>query len=496
MRSFILLLLPLLFLSKPSISSRSFHDPSGRTLFYHGVNAIYKTFPFYPDYQTFTLDTSLSSDDFQRLRSWGMNFIRLYVGWEGLEPIKGQYNFTLLQEIKNIVRLAKQFNFTVLLDAHQDLLSKKFCGEGMPDWAVLSNSSFPRPVADEIIRDENGYPVISECLKTLFAKFYFAYDITQTFDDLYENKDGIAESFAEFWKMVASEFKDEDNVIGYEIINEPFFGNFYNHFKELLYPGYTDLYKLQPLYDRVSEKIRLVDNETIIFFEPNVLDIPYIGFTHGPGGEIYKEKQVLSFHIYCGASSPTSKFDNYKCKFIDWLLFKPKLARAEGLGIPSFLTEFGAVKDSIYESSELSNVAGRAEENLVSWAYWQYKGYNDITTAGKSNEEGFYNEDGSLQTSKVKALARTYAYAVTGKVEKNYFEADSGKFELIFKWKKCSLNTEIYVSEEFYYRNGLKYKIEGCNVCQLRRIAERFYFELVGGENLEDGSKIRILIHE
>ena len=33
--------------------------------------------------------------------------------------------------------------------------------------------------------------------------------------------DGIAESFTNFWQAVASFFKDEPNVIGYELLNEP-----------------------------------------------------------------------------------------------------------------------------------------------------------------------------------------------------------------------------------------------------------------------------------
>ncbi len=27
------------------------------------------------------------------------------------------------------------------------------------------------------------------------------------------------------WKLIAVEFKDEPNVIGYELLNKPFFGN-------------------------------------------------------------------------------------------------------------------------------------------------------------------------------------------------------------------------------------------------------------------------------
>lgn len=45
---------------------------------------------------------------------------------------------------------------------------------------------------------------------------------------------------------------------------------------------------------------------------------------------------------------------------------------------------------------------------MVGWAYWEFKKYADLTTSAGTGSEGFYNADGSLQTSKVKALTRTY----------------------------------------------------------------------------------------
>ena len=47
-----------------------------------------------------------------------MNLIRLYVSWEGTEPVKGQYNVTYLEEVKKIVDRCAKFNITVILDAH------------------------------------------------------------------------------------------------------------------------------------------------------------------------------------------------------------------------------------------------------------------------------------------------------------------------------------------------------------------------------------------
>jgi endoglycosylceramidase len=54
--------------------------------------------------------------------------------------------------------MAAKHNISVLLDSHQDLFSKKFCGEGFPDWTV-NRTTFPWPLPVKIRFDEQGYPL-------------------------------------------------------------------------------------------------------------------------------------------------------------------------------------------------------------------------------------------------------------------------------------------------------------------------------------------------
>jgi hypothetical protein len=58
---------------------------------------------------------------------------------------------------------------------------------------------------------------------------------------------------------------------------------------------------------------------------------------------------------------------------------------------------------------EITQVADVAEENLVGWAYWQFKTFKDFTSLNFLGSEGFYNNDGTVQKIKVKALTRPYA---------------------------------------------------------------------------------------
>ena len=76
--------------------------------------------------------------------------------------------------------------------------------------------------------------------------------------------------------------------------------------------------------------------------------------------------------------------------------------------MPLVITEFGACLTEGPCSQEINQVGDVADENLVGWAYWQFKIYKDLTTTAGTGSEGFYNVDGSLQQKKLKALTRTY----------------------------------------------------------------------------------------
>jgi len=59
-------------------------------------------------------------------------------------------------------------------------------------------------------------------------------------------------------------------------------------------------------------------------------------------------------------------------------------------------------------------VGDAADKYVAGWAYWQFKNYADLTTSAGTGSEGFYNEDGTLQDWKVKALSRTYVMLTQG----------------------------------------------------------------------------------
>lgn len=100
--------------------------------------------------------------------------------------------------------------------------------------------------------------------------------------------------------QMAHTFSSEPNIIGYELLNEPFvasrtsIGVPYNLWRR----SRTETKYLQPLYDRLSLAIRKIDPRTLIWYEPATGGGSDAGkgFRSTPGGE--DAKSVMSFHSY------------------------------------------------------------------------------------------------------------------------------------------------------------------------------------------------------
>lgn len=383
--------------------------------------------------------------------------------------------------------MCNQYNISVLLDSHQDLFSKKFCGEGFPDWAVQNNKSFPFPLPFKLRRDEHGYPLMEDCLKKPFALFYLTYDVMKFQQDFFTNEHGLADSFAKMWVEVVKLMKDEPNVIGYEIINEPSGANIYYYPYNFLWPGVSNNKYLLPFYKRVHKALRAVDKEKLFFFEPSVVDVFGGGFAETPGGIFELDKQVLSYHLYCPLVTPLGEPKSASfCKMFDEGGLKVKFENYKSLGIGGFLTEFGALSDSTKSADEVLRITKQAEDNWQSWTYWQFKYFEDVTTAAKpATTESFYFENGTLQSHKVRALTHPYAYAICGEPVTTHFTDTS--FELTYKPGDChGTYTEIYINEPLYFPHGFGVTFTPeCQECHLEGVIKSYY-KVVTPERLKN----------
>lgn len=107
-------------------------DEHGRYVYFHGVNTSGSTKVPLIDQQTgaftyigrpFALDRARY--EFSRMRRMGLNSIRLLLMWEGIEPeARGQYDEEYLSYIREMVKIAGEYDIYVLLDMHQDMFSR------------------------------------------------------------------------------------------------------------------------------------------------------------------------------------------------------------------------------------------------------------------------------------------------------------------------------------------------------------------------------------
>ena len=191
--------------------------------------------------------------------------------WPGVEPTQNNYNSTYLDEIETIVKHLSAEKIYVILDFHQDLLHRKWCGEGVPDYIYdICHTSqpedtpiFPLPsVNDTYPTDANGDPTLDACLSHMFATYYLSAEVSAAFECFYTSSE-VKTAFSGYWKVVVERFKEYPYVLGYELINEPWMGDIYHHHADLL-PKYTEKEYLQPLYTYLHDVIRSLDKEKII----------------------------------------------------------------------------------------------------------------------------------------------------------------------------------------------------------------------------------------
>ena len=93
-----------------------FADSLGRTRIFSGFNIDDKLI----DRDEFRY--RLDEDFFKKYRANGLDFIRLAVTWQNIEPEAGKYNESYLRSIDGIFALAEKYGVYILLDMHQFLL--------------------------------------------------------------------------------------------------------------------------------------------------------------------------------------------------------------------------------------------------------------------------------------------------------------------------------------------------------------------------------------
>jgi endoglycosylceramidase len=374
------------------VSGTHIVDSRGRTVILHGVNVVFKPPPYLPRAGG-PERTRFDARDVRRLRAWGFDAIRLGVTWKALMPRPGVVDRAYLRRLLAVARLAERGGLYVLLDMHQDLWSERFQGNGAPDWATEDDGIPFSPVGP-------------------FPLNYFSQAVGRSFTNFYENRDGVRTRFGQAWAAVARAVRGESRILGFDLFNEPVCEVQVD--PPCRIPPLPDAYArwILPLYDGLIPSLRHADPTHPSAYEegvqtnagnPMLIGRPPLPRWRFPG-------TILSHHVYC-----TPLLSSAACPQQEAAAFAEARAAGRRNRVAPLVTEFGATDDL----TVLRRVADGADRNGEGWLYWQYKTYDDPTTAsssgpGGADAESIVDVRGHVKTAKLRVLSRAYPERVSG----------------------------------------------------------------------------------
>ena len=377
-------------------------DEAGRQVVLRGVNAggrskfpPFSPFEHEPDFPT-ALERYADG-----VASLGFNVARLLVIYEAAEPTRGQYDEEYLKRLDAMVDAFARRGIYIVIDSHQDVFNRRFCGDGFPDWAI-----------QEKYRD---MPRHTSC--GLWNVHYFFPSTLDSFNRLYENDNSLRDSYAAFFGMLAERYKNQHAVIGFEPMNEPMPGSHglthYNKWYEQLFA----------LYEAVADAVQKADPRYLVFADLCPLENQGAWNTKRPRPGI--QNLVLAPHYY-----DLGTFSVSIGRGLERRAIKTGIARDLELGrawnTPVLFSEYGISPlfhdapvyiDMLYDEFDAAALSGTFWEASMSPLNWGWE------------NSSIFDPDGSVRPRSL-ALDRPYPRAVAGTIEVISFDDENGRFEL------------------------------------------------------------------
>lgn len=241
------------------IEGRIFRDSKNREVTIRGINCAGDAkYPATPDLPSHVSEKFFEGDDvsfvgkpfsvdeahthFSRLKRCGYNTLRYVFTWEAIEHSgPGRYDEEWIQHTIQVLRIAKDYGFYVIMDPHQDVWSRFTGGSGAPMWTLyavgldpLKFTATQAAMVQNTYKDPASYPKMiwstnytRLACQLLFTLFFAGRDFApKAIIDGKNIQDYLQEHFINACRHLAQrihEAKDIENdvVIGWESINEP-----------------------------------------------------------------------------------------------------------------------------------------------------------------------------------------------------------------------------------------------------------------------------------
>lgn len=422
------------------LDKEGFRDSQGRLVYFRGVNlgANAKFPPFIPFEDPKWWDV---------LASWGYNMVRLTIFWEAIEPEPGVYDQRYLDQVEEMVNEASKRGIYVLLDMHQDQYSRHLKGDGAPDWALPKN----------VDPDDNS----GIAGRFWFFSYFVSGDVRTSFSNFF--KSGYLKShYYNSWKEVAKRVNDSPNVLGYDIMNEPFGGGIPND------EGQFENAFLRPFYGEAISAIREVDPDAVGFVEPSIIDLYKSRL-----GPFETDRLIYAPHIYRSFSWRAVLVPDKEGTSFGALLSLQR-KKADELEMPLFIGEFGIPWDTnpLWGRNRSVNEAMTAlEGGFVSNAYWDFS----VENGSAWNEEDYSIIDDQGRPRGLEVNVRPHVTRLGGSPVYQSFHPDTRDYRLIFEGNASSAPTIIHIPENVQYPDGFMACISDGSVKYNRSRGELWY---------------------
>ncbi|KQP01775.1 cellulase family glycosylhydrolase [Leifsonia sp. Leaf264] len=330
-------------------------DGDGNQVLLRGVN-VNQLVDFYAPDPDVATTRPLTEDDFAGISAQGFNVVRLNLSWSALEPERGDFDEAYLGRITDAVDWAKQYGIRTVLDMHQDSwfngatadgtqcrpgTDPMWGYDGAPEWATITDDA---PRCQFQGRD------ISPAGNRAFQHFYF-------------DTDGVQSALVDTWGRLAAVFHDEPSIAGYDLLNEPGFGET---------APVTTSYLLGRYYDRAIEAIRAAGAPQIVFVEPSIF-WSGLGFDSGPPPAFTDDANIVfSPHLYAESLTMDRSLGIPPIVGMD-RQFTLAERVAAGYGAPLWSGEYGYWGEEEDVVDRLQRYAAAEDAHLLGSAYWVWK---------------------------------------------------------------------------------------------------------------------------
>jgi hypothetical protein len=395
------------------------------------------------------------------LRDDGFDLLRVPIVWEFLQPNgPDDWNEDVACALREFVAYAGTLGFHVIVDVHQDVLSSYFHhptdaewrGDGLPEWLVRiafgGDASPPREWADTILG---------------VRQWAINYNSNQTMRHAMNGltRDPVLAAFTGFAGRLRNLFAGLDNILTYEVLNEPFsqcltagaHAAIAAAFREGLGGALgrlcTPAMSVMPAGDWLDSSASLWN-----FFHPEVdSDVDAIAsrssLPRGPLQPKFPDLWLLTPHFYdprAGSPDRGPEPDRYPAAivaarrlFSEW-------------NVAAVVGEFGCPSDEETRDACHLKWLGDFERNGWSWCHWNFNPdatgeEGDDHWCGEKYSVAYALGEGRVQrAASYRAFLRPFVRRCGGPILDTTWNPDNGTYTArIGRAYRAGWTTEIYV---------------------------------------------------